>query len=107
LRYASPHSWFYQVRNRIAGAWRLLALGWRSRFGLSGSDCDISSLEDELLRIGLSGPPCVGVLDGPPIRIVEIERTKRGTAYRNMMKRFSVKAVLERELERLIEEWSK
>jgi signal transduction histidine kinase len=25
---------------------------------------------------------------------VEIERTRRGTAYRNMMKRFSVKAVL-------------
>jgi hypothetical protein len=37
----------------------------------------------------------------------EIERTRRGTAYRNMMKRYSAKAVLERELERLTEEWSK
>jgi hypothetical protein len=30
-----------------------------------------------------------------------------GTAYRNMLKRYSAKAVLERELERLTEEWSK
>jgi hypothetical protein len=42
-----------------------------------------------------------------PARIVEIERTRRGTAYRNMLKRYSASAVLERELERLIEEWSK
>jgi hypothetical protein len=40
-------------------------------------------------------------------RIVEIERTRRGTAYRNMLKRYSAKAVLEREQERLIEEWSR
>jgi len=40
-----------------------------------------------------------------PARIVEIEWTRRGTAYRNMMKRYSAKAVLERELERLAEEW--
>jgi hypothetical protein len=38
---------------------------------------------------------------------VEIERTRRGTAYRNMLKRYSAKAALERELERLIEEWSR
>jgi len=36
---------------------------------------------------------------------VEIERTRRGTAYRNMMKRYSAKAALERELERLVKEW--
>jgi hypothetical protein len=42
-----------------------------------------------------------------PVRIVEIERTRRGTAYRNMLKRYSAKAALERELERLIEEWSR
>ena len=30
-----------------------------------------------------------------PARIVEIERTRRGTAYRNMMKRYSAKAALE------------
>jgi hypothetical protein len=36
----------------------------------------------------------------------EIERTRRGTAYRNMLKRHGAKAALERELERLIEEWS-
>jgi hypothetical protein len=41
-----------------------------------------------------------------PARIVEIERTRRGTAYRNMLKRYGVKGVLQRELERLIEEWS-
>ena len=39
-------------------------------------------------------------------RFVEIERTRRGTAYRNMMKRYSAKAALERELERLVEEWA-
>jgi hypothetical protein len=33
-----------------------------------------------------------------PARIVEIERTRRGTAYRNMLKRYGAKAVLEREL---------
>ena len=38
---------------------------------------------------------------------MEIERVRRGTAYRNMMKRYSAKAALERELERLIEEWSR
>ena len=38
---------------------------------------------------------------------MEIERTRRGTAYRNMLKRYSAKAVLERELERLVAEWSK
>jgi hypothetical protein len=32
-------------------------------------------------------------------RIAEIERTRRGTAYRNMMERYSAKAVLERQLE--------
>jgi hypothetical protein len=37
-----------------------------------------------------------------PARIVEIERTRRGTAYRNMLKRYSAKAALERELERLV-----
>jgi hypothetical protein len=42
-----------------------------------------------------------------PARTVEIERTRRGTAYRNMLKRYGAKAVLERELERLAEEWSK
>ena len=42
-----------------------------------------------------------------PARIVEIERTRRGTAYRNMLKRYGAKAALEREQERLIEEWSK
>jgi hypothetical protein len=31
--------------------------------------------------------------------IVEIERTRRGTAYRNMMKRYSAGAALEREPE--------
>jgi hypothetical protein len=41
-----------------------------------------------------------------PARIVEIERTRRGTAYRNMLKRYGAKAALERELERLAEEWS-
>ena len=41
-----------------------------------------------------------------PTRIVEIERTRRGTAYRNMLKRYGAKAALERELERLVEEWS-
>jgi hypothetical protein len=30
-----------------------------------------------------------------PARIVEIERTRRGTAYRNMMKRYSAEAALE------------
>lgn len=29
-----------------------------------------------------------------PARIVEIERTRRGTAYRNMLKRYSAKAAL-------------
>jgi hypothetical protein len=38
--------------------------------------------------------------------IVEIERTRRDTAYRNMLKRHGAKGVLERELERLFEEWS-
>ena len=42
-----------------------------------------------------------------PTRIVEIERTRRGTAYRNMLKRHSAKAAPERELERLTEEWSR
>jgi hypothetical protein len=41
-----------------------------------------------------------------PTRIVEIERTRCGTAYRNMLKRYGAKAALERELERLVEEWS-
>jgi hypothetical protein len=40
-----------------------------------------------------------------PARIVEIERTRRGTAYRNMLKRYSAKAALERELERLVGTW--
>jgi hypothetical protein len=40
-----------------------------------------------------------------PARIVEIERTRRGTAYRNMLKRYGAKAVLERELERLVGTW--
>jgi hypothetical protein len=40
-------------------------------------------------------------------RIVEIERTTRGTAYRNMLKRYSAEAALEHELERLFEGWSK
>jgi hypothetical protein len=35
-----------------------------------------------------------------PARIVLIERTRRRTAYRNMLKRYSAKAALERELER-------
>ena len=34
-----------------------------------------------------------------PARIVKIEWTRRGTAYRNMMKRYSAKAALERQLE--------
>jgi hypothetical protein len=42
-----------------------------------------------------------------PTHIVEIERTRRGTAYRHMMKRYSARSALERELERLIEEWSR
>jgi hypothetical protein len=42
-----------------------------------------------------------------PARIVEIERTRRGTAYRNMLERYGAKGVLEREQERLVEEWSK
>jgi hypothetical protein len=42
-----------------------------------------------------------------PSRIVEIERTRRGTAYRNMLKQYSAKAVLEREIERLAEEWTR
>jgi hypothetical protein len=42
-----------------------------------------------------------------PARIVEIERTRRGTAYRTMLKRYGASAVLERELERLAEEWPK
>jgi len=36
---------------------------------------------------------------------VEIERTRRGTAYRNMLKRYGAKAVLEREVERLVGTW--
>jgi len=32
-----------------------------------------------------------------PARILEIDRTRRGTAHRNMMKRYSAKAALERE----------
>jgi len=40
-----------------------------------------------------------------PARIVEIERTRRGTAYRNMLKRHSAKAVLEGELERPVGTW--
>ena len=42
-----------------------------------------------------------------PTRIVEIERTRRGTAYRNVMKRCSAKAALERELERLVGTWGR
>jgi hypothetical protein len=42
-----------------------------------------------------------------PTRIVEIERTRRGTAYRNVMKRYSAKAALERELERLVGTWGR
>ena len=42
-----------------------------------------------------------------PTRIVEIERTRRGTAYRNVMKRRSAKAALERELERLVGTWGR
>jgi hypothetical protein len=38
---------------------------------------------------------------------VEIERTRRGTAYRDMLKQDGAKAVLERDLERLIGEWSR
>ena len=34
-----------------------------------------------------------------PARIVEIERTRRGSVCRNMMKRYSAKAALERQLE--------
>ena len=34
-----------------------------------------------------------------PARIVKIERTRRGTAYRNMLKRYSAKGALERQLE--------
>jgi hypothetical protein len=30
-----------------------------------------------------------------PVRIVEIERTRRGTAYRNMLKRYGAKGVLQ------------
>jgi len=40
-----------------------------------------------------------------PARIVEIERTRRGTAYRNMLKRYRAKGVLEGEPERLVGTW--
>jgi hypothetical protein len=39
--------------------------------------------------------------------LVEIERTRRGTAHRNMLKRHSAKAVLEGELERLVGTWGR
>ena len=65
---------------------------------------------DSSRTISVMTPPQLAIIERArrtPARIVEIERTRRGTAYRNMLKRYSAKAVLERELERLVAEWSK
>jgi hypothetical protein len=77
----------------FAGAFRFFGIGFGWRSLPSPDDPETISVIERARRT--------------PARIVEIERTRRGTAYRNMLKRHSAKAVLERELERLIGEWSR
>jgi hypothetical protein len=76
--------------------------------GAYGAQCSPTTPPDPLVHFSMTKIELAReIARRTPARIVEIEWTGRGTAYRNMLKRYSAKAALERELERLAEEWSR